>query len=66
MPACVDAAAGVPCWHLVPDVLDTTTNPPTYKQCPNSDHLMLTIENKDKLPQDTHVVANCVTEVTNN
>jgi hypothetical protein len=66
MPACVDAAANVPCWHLVPDVLDTTTTPPTYKQCPNSDHLMLTIENKDKLPQDTHVVANCVTEVTNN
>jgi hypothetical protein len=44
-----------PCWHLVPN----------QTKCPNSDHLMLTIEHNDKLLLDTHVRANCVTQVTN-
>lgn len=64
MPPCNATATNTPCWHLVPDMLDATTG--EYKQCPNSDHLMLTIEGKDALPTDTHVIANCVTEVTNN
>ncbi len=44
-----------PCWHLVEDTVN----------CKNNDHLTLTIEHKDLLLSDTHVVANCVTEVTN-
>ena len=45
-----------PCWELVLD----------EASCPNSDHFTLKIERQDTLPADTHVVANCVTEVTNN
>jgi hypothetical protein len=45
-----------PCWHLVFD--DT--------KCPNSDHFLLTVEpGNTAFNLDTHVLANCVTEVTN-
>jgi len=62
MPKCdveSNAATNQPCWHIATD----TAN------CPNSDHLTLKIEKDkamDKLPTDSHVIANCVTEVTNN
>lgn len=62
MPKCTpeDASAtNQPCWHISTDLAN----------CPNADHFTLKIE-KDKanppLPTDTHVIANCVTEVTNN
>jgi hypothetical protein len=50
------AATDPPCWHLLLDLAS----------CPNSDHYTLKIERQESLPTDTHVVANCVTEVTNN
>ena len=34
--------------------------------CTKNEHLVLKIEGQDALPIDTHVVANCVTEVTSN
>lgn len=52
----VGAATDPPCWHLLLDA----------PSCPNSDHYTLKIERQDTLPAETHVVANCVTEVTNN
>jgi len=58
LPACnaPDATAtNQPCWHLPIDAV----------KCPNSDHLLLKIEGQDSLAQDTHIIANCVTEVTN-
>jgi len=55
-PANLGAATDPPCWHLVTDPMS----------CPNSDHFTLTIERKTALVLDTHVIANCVTEVTNN
>src|SRR5678816_1384145 len=50
------AASNKPCWRIATD-----TN-----LCAAGDHLTLRIEGQDTLPQDTHVVANCVTEVTSN
>jgi hypothetical protein len=50
------AAGDPPCWHLLLDAMS----------CPNSDHFTLKVERQDKLPSETHIVANCVTEVTNN
>jgi hypothetical protein len=46
-----------PCWHIV--ATDAIT-------CPNADHLTLKIEHEDTLRaanMNTHVLANCVTEV---
>jgi hypothetical protein len=46
-----------PCWHVV--ATDAAT-------CPNADHLTLKIEHEDTLRaqnMDTHVLANCVTQV---
>ena len=48
------------CWHLVAD----PTN--CQKTDPTSPHLALKIELQDSLPKDSHIIANCVTEVTNN
>jgi hypothetical protein len=48
------------CWHLVADPANCTKNDPT------SQHISLKFELKDMLPKDSHIVANCVTEVTNN
>jgi len=48
------AASNKPCWRIATDTM-----------CAAGDHLTLRIEGQDTLPQDTHVVANCVTEVTN-
>jgi len=45
-----------PCWELLIDEAN----------CPMSDHYTLKVERQDTLPTDTHVIANCVTEVTNN
>jgi hypothetical protein len=49
------AATDPPCWSLVKDPV----------KCPLSENFTLKIERQDTLPADTHVVANCVTEVTN-
>jgi len=48
------------CWHLVAD----PTN--CQKTDPTSPHLALKIELQSTLPSDSHIIANCVTEVTNN
>lgn len=50
------AAANKPCWRIATDDV----------LCKKNDHLVLRIEGQDTLPPDTHVVANCVTEVTSN
>jgi len=58
LPACApdsDAAANKPCWRLIADA----------DKCSANTHLLLKIEGQDTLPTDTHVVANCVTEVGN-
>ncbi|HZJ65698.1 MAG TPA: hypothetical protein VFD36_19445, partial [Kofleriaceae bacterium] len=56
LPQCDANASNKPCWRIATD-----TN-----LCAAGDHLTLRIEGQDTLPQDTHVVANCVTEVTSN
>jgi len=48
------------CWHLVADPANC------QKADPTSPHLALKIELQDTLPKDSHIIANCVTEVTNN
>jgi hypothetical protein len=59
MPKCTpenDQATNKPCWHLAID----TDN------CKKNDHRTLRVEGQESLPSDTHVVANCVTEITDN
>ena len=51
------AATNKPCWRLAVDNTNCSTTPTK---------LAITIEGRDLLPSDTHVLANCVTEVTNN
>jgi hypothetical protein len=52
------AATNTPCWRIATDT----------QLCAGRDHLVLRIEGQDpnSLPDDTHIVANCVTEVDNN
>jgi hypothetical protein len=62
MPTCDATNSNQPCWHIVED--DANCTGPTTPS-----HLSLKIEGEDMLKAqnaDTHVVANCVTEVTNN
>jgi hypothetical protein len=55
LPRCDASSTNAPCWHILVDAT----------QCKNSpDNLLLKIEGQDKLQTDTHIVANCVTEVT--
>jgi hypothetical protein len=64
MPKCTpeDASAtNQPCWHLVSDPVNCKTDPVTGQR---PDQLSLKIEGQMMLPTDTHMVANCVTEVT--
>lgn len=61
MPKCTPengSATNKPCWHLNedPTMCANENNPKGYT---------LKVEGQDTLPSDTHVVANCVTEVTN-
>jgi hypothetical protein len=52
------SGTSMPCWHVVQT--DAAT-------CPNADHLTLRIEHEDTLRAqntNTHVLANCVTQVT--
>jgi hypothetical protein len=59
LPKCTpeDATAtNQPCWHLETDAMS----------CPTSDNFKLVIEGEDTLVQDTHIISNCVTEVTIN
>lgn len=58
LPQCTpqdSTATNPPCWHLTTDATS----------CPNSDHIVLKIEGQSALPKDAHILANCVTEVTN-
>ena len=55
LPRCEGATAGTTCWRLQTDAAN----------CPNSEHFVLKIDNEDKLAMDAHIIANCVTEVTN-
>lgn len=58
LPACMPdsgAAANKPCWRITTDAA----------LCTKNQHLVLRIEGQDTLPSDSHVIANCVTEVTN-
>jgi hypothetical protein len=72
MPRCTPedgTATNQPCWHLLNDPAgcpcSAALNPDGG--CPtNSEHYTLKVEGKDTLAKDTHVIANCVTEVTNN
>jgi len=58
LPACeTNPPAGTPCWHLVTDAAHCSKTP---------QQLTLKVDNQDALSQDTHVLANCVTEITNN
>jgi hypothetical protein len=47
------------CWHLLADPANCQKDDPT------SPHLALKIELQSSLPSDSHIIANCVTEVTN-
>jgi hypothetical protein len=57
MPNCSTTTADPtkPCWHLDTDTV----------KCTAGSHQLLKIENQDALDKDTHIIANCVTEVTN-
>ena len=59
MPKCTPenaSATNQPCWHLDVDPVN----------CKANDHFTLKVEGQASLPSDTHVIANCVTEVTDN
>lgn len=58
-PAGGGAASDPPCWQLV---LDEPVGG-VYLKCPLSEHYLLKVERQDTLPPDTHIVANCVTQV---
>jgi hypothetical protein len=58
-PANGGAATDPPCWHLVQEQPVNGV----YAQCPLSEHYLLKIERQDTLPPETHIVANCVTQV---
>lgn len=59
LPKCTpesDQATNKPCWHLLEDTMN----------CKSSQHLAIKVEGQDGLSTDTHILANCVTEVTDN
>ena len=71
MPRCTpedSTATNQPCWHLVSDPAACPCSVPEQGGvcATNAEHYTLKIEGKDSLAKDTHVIANCVTEVTNN
>lgn len=51
------------CWRLELDTTNCKTDPATGAR---PDQLALKIDRKELLPNDTHVIANCVTAITNN
>ena len=58
LPKCTpedSTATNQPCWHLADDPTNCSTTPT---------HKTLKIEGQATLPTETHVIANCVTEVT--
>lgn len=58
LPKCTpedSTATNQPCWHLADDPTNCSQTP---------DKKTLKIEGQDTLPSDTHVIANCVTQVT--
>ncbi|HEY0482843.1 MAG TPA: hypothetical protein VGD37_35220 [Kofleriaceae bacterium] len=55
LPRCPAPTAGAACWRLDTDATS----------CPKSEHFVLKIDGQDTLPKDAHILANCVTEVTN-
>ncbi len=52
VPACDGSLSNKPCWHLVSDTVN----------CHNGLHLTLKVEGQDSAPQNTHIIANCVTK----
>lgn len=50
-----------PCWELVSDPVAC---PCSSADCPNTEHFKLKIQGQEMLGTNTHVLANCVTEVT--
>jgi hypothetical protein len=52
LPACDGSLSNKPCWHLVEDAPNCPSTPTNLK---------LVIERNEAAPQDTHVIANCVT-----
>jgi hypothetical protein len=64
--ALLDACPGTPskaCWRLELDTVNCKTDPATGQR---PDQLALKLDRKELLPNDTNVLANCVTAVTNN
>ncbi len=55
LPKCDDSSSNAPCWHLVTDAVNCSKTP---------DMQTLKVEGQNTLPDDTHIIANCVTEVT--
>ncbi len=56
LPQCIgtgDAATNKPCWELVVDAM----------QCPQGSNLILKVNDDSAPPTDTHIIANCVTQV---
>jgi hypothetical protein len=54
-------ATNKPCWHLVPDPVNCMADPVLDTR---PQQLALKLEGQAMLPLDTHMVANCVTEIT--
>jgi hypothetical protein len=64
LPQCTDpagAGATKPCWYIAEDPVCPAQDPTSA----TSAHLTFKFALKDSLPKDTHIIANCVTEVTN-
>jgi hypothetical protein len=54
LPRCNATSSNAPCWHIQADAM----------QCPESpDNLLLKVEGQETLPSESHIIANCVTEV---
>jgi len=61
LPRC-PATGGAACWHIETDAVAC---PNLNKPVDQREHIVLKIEAQDTLPKDSHILANCVTEVTN-
>jgi hypothetical protein len=62
MPVCPANIPATACWHLV---VDAANCPQPELKPADRQNLLLKIENQDTLPKDAHILADCVTEVTN-
>ena len=55
LPQCDASASNKPCWRITTDAT----------KCPENDHFVLDVQRAQAPPPDTHMIAYCVTEVTN-